>query len=139
MRWVRQWGPAVAWAAVIAMLSTGHFSASATSRVIVPLLHWLFPQASAETLETLHFAIRKAAHFTEYFILSLLLLRGIRGERSGWIIAWGLATVAIAAGYAALDELHQAFVPGRTGSPWDVLLDSAGAVGAQLLAWLRAR
>jgi VanZ family protein len=137
MRWLRQWAPAVAWAAVIALFSTGHFSASTTSRVIVPLLHWLFPQASAGTLETLHFAIRKAAHFTEYFIFSLLLLRGIRGERAGWIVAWGLAAVAIAAGCAALDEAHQAFLPGRTASAWDVLIDSSGAVGAQLLAWLR--
>lgn len=138
MRWLRQWGPAVAWTAVIAMFSTEHFSAPATSRIIVPLLNWLFPQASPDTLEMLHFAIRKSAHFTEYFILSLLLLRGIRGERAGWIVAWGLAAVAIAAGCAALDEAHQAFVPGRTASVWDVLIDSSGAVGAQLLACLRS-
>lgn len=139
MRWLRQWGPAIAWAAVISFFSTEHFTASATSRIIVPFLHWLLPRASPETLEMLHFVIRKAAHVTEYFIFSLLVLRGIRRERPGWIFAWGLAAVAIAAGYAALDEFHQAFVPGRTASVRDVLLDTSGAAMAQLLVWLRAR
>ncbi len=139
MRWLRQWSPAIAWAAVIAMFSTEYFSASTTSSFILPLLRWLLPHASFVTLEMLHALVRKAAHFTEYFVFSLLVLRGVRGERVGWIFAWGLATVLIATGYAALEEVHQAFVPGRTGSPWDVLLDGSGAVGAQLLVWLRAR
>ena len=139
MSWRRQWGPAIAWAVLIWVFSTEHFSGPATSRIIVPLLQWLLPGAAHETLEMLHFAIRKSAHFVEYFIFSLLVLRGLRRERTGWILAWGLAAVAIAAGYAALDELHQAFVPGRTPAVRDVLLDSSGAVVAQLLFWLGAR
>jgi len=43
------------------------------------------------------------------------------------------------AGYAALDEAHQFFVPGRGGSPVDVLLDSAGAAMAQAWACWRGR
>jgi len=139
MRWLRKWGPAIGWAAVIWVFSTEIFSASGTSRVILPLLRWLLPQASQETLHMLHFAIRKAAHLTEYFIFSLLLLRGVRGERKGWRLAWGVATVAIVAVYAALDEVHQAFVPGRGASPLDSLLDTSGAATAQLLAWVHAR
>ena len=139
MRSLRQWSPAILWATAIWFFSTASFSASATSRILIPLLHWLLPQASRETLELLHGLIRKAAHFVEFFIFSLLVLRGIRGERRGWKVAWGLAAVLIAAGYAALDEVHQAFVPGRTASPIDSLLDTCGAVTAQLLAWVRAR
>ena len=139
MSWQRRWGPATAWAVLIWVFSTEHFSGAETSRIIVPLLQWLLPGAAHETLEVLHFAIRKSAHFIEYFIFSLLVLRGIRGERTGWILAWGLAAVAIAAGYAALDEVHQAFVPGRTAAVRDVLLDSLGAGVAQLLCWLHAR
>ena len=139
MRSLRQWSPAILWATAIWFFSTASFSASATSRILIPLLHWLLPQASRETLELLHGLIRKAAHFVEFFIFSLLVLRGIRGERRGWKVAWGLATVLIAAGYAALDEVHQAFVPGRTASPMDSLLDTCGAASAQLLAWVRAR
>lgn len=135
MRWLRQWGPAMAWAVVIFALSTQTFSAQTTGRIIIPLLHWLFPQAPLKTLAGLHFAIRKSAHFVEYFILSLLVLHGIRGERKAWELRWALATVAIVACYAVLDEVHQAFVPQRTASPLDSLLDTSGAVAAQLFGW----
>jgi len=139
MRWLRQWGPAVAWAAVIFALSSQSFSASATSRFILPLLRWLFPHAPHETLAWMHFLIRKSAHFTEYFVFSLLVLRGIRGERKGWALRWALATVAVVACYAVLDEVHQAFVPQRTASPYDSMLDTSGAIVAQILAWMAHR
>jgi VanZ family protein len=42
----------------------------------------------------------------------------------------------IATGYSALDEFHQSFVPSRTASPWDSLLDTAGAATAQFVLWL---
>jgi VanZ family protein len=118
--------------------STGYFSRSATSRFILPLFHWLFPHASDQTLETMHFLTRKSAHFVEYFIFSLLVLRGLRGNERQWAVGWPVVAIAIAAGYASLDELHQAFVPGRTASGWDVLLDSTGAIAAQFLAWVYA-
>ena len=139
MRWLRHWAPAILWAALIWAFSTQVFSGSHTSRIIIPLLEWLFPRAAPETLEALHAVIRKLAHFAEYFVFGLLVLRGVRGERKGWKLSWALATVAIAACYAALDEVHQAFVPERTASPFDSLLDSTGAVAAQLFAWARAR
>jgi VanZ family protein len=139
MRWLKRWFPAILWAAVISGFSTQLFSVPATSRFLLPLLERLFPGASPETLEMIHFLIRKFAHFAEYFIFSLLVLRGVRGEQIGWKFRWALAAIAIAACYAALDELHQAFVPERTASPYDSLLDSTGAVVAQLLAWLWSR
>ncbi len=138
MRWLRNWGPAMAWAGAIWVLSTSLFSAKATSRYLIPLLSWLLPHAQQETLNLLHGVIRKTAHFGEYFIFSLLLLRGIRGDRLGWRLTWGLAALAIAACYAALDEVHQAFVPSRGPSPFDVLLDSSGAIVAQVWARWRA-
>ncbi|HEX2711971.1 MAG TPA: VanZ family protein [Candidatus Acidoferrales bacterium] len=139
MRALRQWYPAVIWGAAIWLFSTGSFSARSTSRFILPLLHWMLPWASRETLDLMHFLIRKSGHFVEFFVFSLLVLRGIRGNRPGWKLAWGLAAVLIAACYAALDEFHQSFVPGRTASPMDSLLDTCGAAAAQLLSWLRMR
>jgi len=139
MRWLRAWAPAILWAGVISFFSTSYFSAPGTSRFILPFLRWLLPGASPGTLDELHFLIRKAAHLAEYFIFSLLVLRGLRGGRAGWRLRWALMTVAIAAGYAALDEFHQWFVPGRSASPMDSLLDSCGAAAAQLFAWGRAR
>jgi VanZ family protein len=139
MRILRAWLPTVVWAAAISIVSTGSFSADSTSRFILPFLHWLLPSASTQTLQLLHFLIRKCAHLTEYFILGALLLRAIRGDRTGWRWKWALIAIAIAAGYSALDEFHQSFVPTRTASPYDSLLDTAGAILAQVLLWLYAR
>jgi len=138
MRWLRLWAPAMLWAVVIWAFSTQWFSAEATGRYILPILKWLLPEVSRQTLELLHGLIRKAAHVVEYYIFSLLVLRGIRAERKGWQLHWGVATLAIAASYASLDEFHQAFVPGRGASGLDVLRDTAGAALAQVWAWRAA-
>ena len=135
-RRIWRWLPAIAWAVVISAASTDAFSSRHTSQYILPALHWLIPQASAETLERLHFLIRKAAHLTEYFVFSVLLLRAIRGENKGWQIRWAIAALAIAAVYSGFDEFHQSFVPSRTASPRDSLLDTTGAATAQVLMWL---
>lgn len=66
--------------------------------------------------------IRKAAHVCEYALLGLLL-RLLCGSH-GWSQRWLPFVVGVA--YAASDELHQAFVPGRLGAVTDVLIDSAG-------------
>jgi VanZ family protein len=134
MRWLRHWGPAIGGALVIWVLSSSLFARQETSRFLLPFLKWLLPHASRATLWLLHDLIRKGAHVAEYFIFGLLVLRGVRGERGGWRWTWGLATLAIVACYAALDEVHQAFVPTRGASVWDALLDTAGAAAAQFAA-----
>jgi VanZ family protein len=131
--WLRWWWPALVWAALITGFSTDTFSGEHTSRIIVPLLHWLLPGAGPDTLEATHLIFRKCAHVAEYFLFGLLLLRGIRGARRGWRLEWSLAAVAAAAGWAALDELHQAFVPSRGPSMIDVLIDACGAVAGQIV------
>ena len=139
MNQLKRWFPVLAWASLIFMASTDTFSAANTSRVILPFLHLLLPQANSPTLEWLQFLIRKSAHFTEYFIFGLLLLRAVRGVRNGWNLRWALLALVIAAGYSALDEFHQSFVPSRTASPWDSLLDTFGAAAAQVVMWAIAR
>ena len=47
------------------------------------------------------------------------------------LIAWGISTA-----YAATDEFHQIFVPGRAGMLTDVMIDSSGALAGILLAAL---
>jgi VanZ family protein len=134
--WLRAWWPALVWACIIFTLSTDSFSADNTSRIVSPILHWFFPHASAETLDTYHHYVRKTAHFSEYFVFYLFLFRGVRSNRKGWRWTWGLAALSIAAGYSALDEIHQAFVVSRTASPWDSLLDSVGAFVASIVVFL---
>ena len=136
--WLKRWGPVIVWAIVISTFSTGAFTAENTGRIIIPVLHWMLPRVSMETLLAMHHYIRKSAHFIEYFILSLLLLRGIRGERRGMKLAWALVAICIVFCYASLDEFHQSFVPGRTPAFGDVLIDTSGGTAAQALAALVA-
>ena len=139
LRRLRPWVPALLWAVLISYASTDAFSSSQSSRIIIPVLHWLFPSVGAASLETVHFFIRKSAHFAEYFVFSLLLIRGVRGKEHGWKLRWAIWALLIAAGYSALDEFHQSFVPSRTASPWDSLLDTTAAAVAQIALWLWIR
>jgi VanZ family protein len=138
---LKQWLPAILWAILISAASTDTFSETHTSYVFLPILHWLFPGVGPETLERMHFFIRKSAHFTEYFVFSILLFRALRGKDRRWQLRWALWALAIAAGYSMLDEFHQSFVPSRTASPWDSLLDTTGAGAAQVVLgiwiWIR--
>jgi VanZ family protein len=131
----KNWLQAIAWAGLISVLSTDAFSSQHTSAYLIPLLHWLFPHAGAETLNWMQLVIRKMAHLTEYFIFSIFLLHGLCGKDRGWQLRWAIWAVVIAAGYASLDEFHQVFVPSRHASPWDALLDTTGAVVAQVVLW----
>lgn len=92
--------------------------------------------------ERIDHPVRKTAHASEYALMALLV-SGVcistrkekRMERryAEVFIPWGIAAV-----YAATDEFHQLFVPGRSGQVSDVLLDSAGALaGVLVLAGIR--
>jgi VanZ family protein len=134
--WLRAWWPALLWAGIIFSLSTDSFSAEHTGSVLRHILNWLVPSISEDQFYTVHYFTRKSAHFTEYFIFCLLIYRGIRGDRKGWRWTWSLAALGCAAGYSAMDEIHQAFVASRTASAYDSLLDSAGAFFAFAVLWL---
>jgi VanZ family protein len=136
MRCLRMWWPVVAWAAVISWFSTETFTSDNTGKIIIPALHWLLPNLPQETLAFLHFVIRKCGHFVEYFVLSLLVLRGLRAGRTESHLKWAVTAVLVVAGYAAVDEWHQSFVPGRTAAVGDVLLDTTGGAAAQAVAAL---
>ena len=120
------WLPVILWGAVIFSMSTSTFSSLNTSRFIEPMLGWLFPLASKETITVLHALVRKSAHFTEYGVLFWLLLRGPMAGRP--YLALGVCVV-----YAFLDEGHQMLAPGRTASLYDVALDSTGALFSRFL------
>jgi len=134
--WVRAWWPVAIWACFIFTMSTDTFSAEHTRWFFEPILLWLDPSLTTRQFEFIHHIIRKGAHFTEYFIFFLLLYRGVRGDRKGWRWTWGIAALFCAAGYSALDEIHQAFVSSRTASPYDSLLDSIGAFVAFIALWI---
>jgi VanZ family protein len=122
--------------------SSGSFSASNTSRIIRPLLLWLFPGISEESLAYAHFLVRKAAHFSEYALLALLAARAFRtSHRRRLNELWWLAAFGLVACVALADEFHQSFLPTRTGTIYDSLLDMAGGATALASAalWLARR
>ena len=95
---------------------------------------WLFPNTSAETLATIHFITRKIAHFTEYAILGFLAARAFRSSpRPGIYRHWFLISATLVVVYALIDEYHQSFVPSRTASIFDSLIDMAGGLTALLV------
>ena len=79
----------------------------------------------------LYLIVRKAAHFGEYALLTVLWWRALRTRTADSAALAG--AVAIAVVYAITDEFHQTFVDGRTGSPVDVLIDTGGAATAAVL------
>jgi VanZ family protein len=137
-RTFRYWLPVILAAAVISIFSTQGFGETHTTKIIIPILRWMFPSASLHTLHLMHVGIRKLAHLAEYSVLSILVFRALRAGRAGWRMSWALATVLIAASYASLDEIHQIFVPGRGPAAHDVAIDTFGALLAQVMVWLYA-
>src|SRR3954471_612762 len=89
-----RYGPVLAWAAFVLFASTANFSASNTSRIIRPLLLWLFPGIAEASIQQVHFFVRKTAHFTEYAILALTAARAFRTSslsalrRSWWLVSF---------------------------------------------------
>ena len=137
-----RYGPVVAWVCFIFFASTSSFSAANTSRIIRPLLLWLSPGISEAAIAEAHFLVRKAAHFTEYAVLALLAARAFGASpRRGLKRRWWLASFALVACVALSDEYHQSFVPSRTASLYDSLIDMAGGAAALACAalWLALR
>jgi VanZ family protein len=77
-------------------------------------------------VETLHGLLRKAGHFLEYAFLAFLLFRAFRGRGKPFRYTWILYAGLISLGYSALDEYLQAFIPARTGSFFDWIIDASG-------------
>jgi VanZ family protein len=126
--------PLIAWMVFITFASSDEFSAGNTSRFVAALVLWVFPRASAETLATAHFLTRKTAHFTEYAILGLLSARAFYSSQNVRLhCRWFIIGVGLIVVYALLDEYHQSFVPSRTASIFDSMIDMAGGLTALLV------
>jgi VanZ family protein len=138
-------GPLIFWMAVIFFASTSVGSAANSHRLLIQVLDLLDPglshRLSAETLDKFNLVIRKTGHLTEYAILTLLAVRAIQfGEpclKPRAVIGAFLISVL----YACSDEFHQRFVPGRTSSTRDVLIDSVGVTLIMLgiLLWFAVK
>lgn len=106
-----------------------------TSELVKRLFMFIGIDVNSLLGEMATLVIRKGAHFTEYFILCLLVhnacYNGMRLKRS--ILTAFLFTAV----YAVTDEIHQYFVPGRACAVKDMLIDSSGGGLAVLVIYLR--
>lgn len=136
-----RYGPVVAWVAFILYASTGAMAASNTSRIIGPLVRWMFPEIDEASLVVVHMTVRKCAHFGVYALLALLAARAFLGSsREPLRRRWAAAAFALVACVALADEYNQSFQSSRAGTIWDSLLDCAGGATALFaLARLRRR
>ena len=131
---------AILWLIVIAIESSALLSASNTSRILYPLLHYLFG-LDWPRFHYWHFYIRKAGHVVGYAILSLLLFRAWRATLPAmsdvkWTLRWANIAILGTALVASLDEWHQSFIPSRTGAVRDVVLDTCAGIAAQVIIFL---
>ena len=134
-----RYGPLVVWAALIFIGSSSVLSGSNTSVVLRPVL-WLFPHASEATLALIHFLVRKAGHLTEYAILALLAARAFRTSSHELLrTRWFWISLLLVVAYSLSDEFHQSFVPSRTASIYDCMIDSVGGLTALVLLVVRKR
>lgn len=94
------------------------------------------PLAIFVVVDYWEFLIRKLAHMFEFAVLTFLIFRVFKytEKRHVYWDMFGALTLAIV--YAIFDEYHQTFVPGRTGTYTDVLIDSAGILIASWLIFL---
>ena len=106
------------------------------------LLTRLFGQINLHDFLIFHHYLRKTGHVLGYGMLSLLLLRGCRAtfhQVQAWVWRAALLAWVGTAFVASMDEWHQSFIPSRTGSPRDVLLDSAAGLFFLLIAHIWER
>src|SRR5262245_23763885 len=78
----------------------------------------------------------KTLHLSAYFVLGVLTVRAVLGGLPARLTRRGAAlALLIAIGYGVFDEVHQAFVPGRTADVFDLIADSAGVAAALVVCW----
>jgi VanZ family protein len=139
---LRRYGPLVVWLAFIFFASTGAFAGENTSRIIRPLLLWLFPDISEEKIALVHFVTRKVAHFLEYAVLALLAARAFSSSPQPTLHRrWFLISLLLVALYSLSDEYHQSFVHGRGASIYDSFIDMSGGLTMLLVyaLWRRRK
>ncbi|MGB6745797.1 MAG: VanZ family protein [Terracidiphilus sp.] len=140
--WISAWLPVLVGIAVIAIESTERFGSDHTSGPLRAIFEAIFWHVSNARWEHIHHYIRKSGHFIGYGLIGLAWLRAwwMTLPRPRFLLDAALALLGTAL-IASADEFHQSFLPNRTASPWDVLLDCCGAIALLLAAYvfMRAR
>lgn len=127
-----KWIILFSWLLVIFMFSHEQNSGSVTKEIISTTISIKEEPKTEPLLDGINFIVRKSAHITEFIILTLILFsltsEYTKNEKKIIIIS-----VIVCILFAAGDELHQYFVPGRSALVTDVLIDSIGALIALII------
>lgn len=122
-----RWGLLIFWMILIFVMSQmpGDKS-SEQSRIVVILFSIIGLDLNSYFGDLATFVVRKGAHFTEYFILFILLYRVVSLYiKNKLAMLYAIIFVFI---YACSDELHQLFVDGRSAAFRDVIIDTSGGM-----------
>ena len=138
--WVSAWLPVAIGIGIIALESTELFGSDHTSGPLRWLWETIFGAVGNARWDVIHHLIRKSGHFFGYGAIGLAWLRAwwMTLPRSSFLPDAFLALLGTAL-VASCDEWHQSFLPNRTGSVWDVLLDCCGAIALQLAVYIYMR
>ena len=148
----RNWWPVVVWLVIIRLESTDAASSANTSGLLYAVLSFLFPHINPQYVEVLNEVLRKTGHFAGYGILGVLVFFALRNtnrdrlkplllRRWGtylpdfWRMEWVMLGLGVAVITASFDEIHQTFIPSRTGRWQDVVLDTCGAIVLQIVVY----
>ena len=138
----RAWWPVAVWIVLISFESTDMFSSRNTGSLLYALIVRLYGEISFYDFLIFHMYLRKTGHVVGYGMLALLLLRGWRmtiGPARAWLNKMLLLSWVGTAFVASMDEWHQTFIPSRTGTVHDVILDSIAGFAFLLAAYLWLR
>ena len=142
LQWLSVWWPGAVNVGIVAIESTDHFSAANTRH---RYYYWFcnhISYVSWETWGTINFELRKAGHFLGYGVICLIfytcvartLLRHVGESVNRLRRRRALGALLCTFLLASADEIHQTFIPSRTGAFHDVLLDVTGGL-VMILFW----
>jgi VanZ family protein len=152
---IRNWWPVVCWLGVIRLESTDFASADNTGGLLYKVISFAWPHVDPALVDTLDMVLRKTGHFAGYAILSALVflalqktnrdrMRVVRRPPWGtylrdlWRREWCCIAILATIATASADEIHQTFIPSRTGRWQDVVIDTCGAAVIQLIIYVWA-
>lgn len=111
--------------------SSGGMSEKVT-KVICRVIFFKYDEMSGDeqlfVVRQLNYFVRKLAHFSVYMLMGMLSYSALIIADIGRNVRKWAASLGICALYAALDEIHQYFIPGRSMRFTDVLIDCSGAL-----------
>jgi VanZ family protein len=137
LTFVGYWLPPLLWMGLIWSVSSDIGSADHSAGLFGWIVDALFPWATPAQIGLAHLVVRKVGHVVEYAILAALWFRALYAGRRLAGTQSALTALAISVAWAIVDEIHQSFVPSRTGSSLDVILDSTGATLILLILFAR--